>query len=255
MTRPRALTYDRLVNGPGDSTSEDGARPSAPLAARPKLGEEVTRVLREEILTGAIPARERLATDEIARRLGVSSMPVREALAVLESEGIVETLPRRGYRVAPIRRRDIEDSFLVHSFLAGTLARRACVSVTDELLAQLRQLQVEIEAAVARLESTDSAPGSKEAEYELIEDLNFTFHRAINEAADGHRLRWFLRASFRFVPRRYYITTPGWIAATLEDHPEILDALEARDPDRTDEAMRAHILKGGRLVLEGIETV
>jgi DNA-binding GntR family transcriptional regulator len=182
-------------------------------------------------------------------------MPVREALAVLESEGIVETLPRRGYRVSPIRRRDIEDSFLVHSFLAGTLARRACASVTHELLTQLRELQAEIEAAVNRLESTEAGPTSKEDGYEQIENLNFAFHRAINEAADGHRLRWFLRASFRFVPRRYYITTPGWIAATLEDHPEILDALEARDADRADAAMRAHILKGGRLVLEGLETV
>jgi DNA-binding GntR family transcriptional regulator len=178
------------------STARDSSPPLQSLARRPKLGEEVTRILREEILTGQLEQQKRLALEEIATRLGVSSMPVREALAVLESEGIVDALPRRGFRVATIRPQDIEDVFLVHAHLSGLLARRATENFTDQDVNELQRMQAEIEAVAGR---DDDSGADRNAR---VEELNFAFHRYITERAEGHRLRWFLRASLRFVPPR-----------------------------------------------------
>jgi DNA-binding GntR family transcriptional regulator len=221
----------------------DRVADSQPLARRPKLGEEVTRILREEILTGQLAPRQRLVLEEIAQQLGVSSMPVREALAVLESEGLVDALPRRGFRVATILRQDIADVFEVHAHLSGILAHRAAQVFTDEDVSTLLGIQREIEAVA-------TGHGESAVVTSRVEELNFAFHRHITERAEGTRLRWFLRASLRFVPPRYYLTIPGWISATLEDHPHIIDALEARDSERARQVMSDHILRGGALVLE-----
>jgi DNA-binding GntR family transcriptional regulator len=218
-------------------------------SARPKLGEEVTRHLREQILTGTFPEGERLAIDKIAQSLGVSSMPVREAMTALASEGIVDMIPRRGFRVAPLRSEDIEDVFMIHSVVAGALATRACADFTDEDVEALRDIQAEI-ARVARKRL------SAERRLSEIEQLNFDFHRTINSRASGsRRLRWFLRASQRFVPGQYYFTTPGWVESSLNDHEAIIDALAKRDAKAAGEAMRTHILNGGALVVEHMNDV
>lgn len=216
---------------------------SGSFAERPKLGQEVTRVLREEILTRELEEGRRLAIGEIADRLGVSSMPVREALTALASEGLVVTLPRRGFRVARVEERDISDAFAVHAYVAGMLARRACGRLSPDELDELRRLQGEIVA-------TASSPTlSEEQRIVQVEGLNFLFHRLINERADGARLRWFLRASLRFIPSRYYVTTPGWVETSLSDHPGIIEALESGDAVRAEGEMSAHVLHGGELVV------
>jgi DNA-binding GntR family transcriptional regulator len=217
-----------------------------PFAERPKLGEEVTRYLREQVLSQKFPVGERLAIDKIAQELGVSSMPGREALTTLASEGIVDMLPRRGFRVAPVTRQDVEDTFVMHATVAGLLARRACANFSEEDVTTLREIQEKMErVAVRRM--------VEERRLSAIEELNFAFHRRINTRADGRRLRWFLRASQRFVPGHYYFTTPGWVDLSLRDHMAIIDALAARDPDAAEASMRRHILNGGALIVERMD--
>ena len=145
--------------------------------ARPKLGEEVARSLRDAVMAGAYPPNSRMGVEELAEQLQVSTMPVREALITLANEGLLEVLPRRGFRVAEVGLRDIADVFKVHAFLAGLLAERATQAITREDLDKLRELEAQID----RLSSS----GGSAAE---IEEVNFQFHRVINKAADSRRL-------------------------------------------------------------------
>jgi DNA-binding GntR family transcriptional regulator len=87
-----------------------------------------------------------------------------------------------------------------------------------------------------------------------VEELNFKFHRTINHVPDAKRLRWFLRASTRYVPRRFYETVPGWTEATRDRHSAIIDALEARDAMTARRLMELHMLEAGRLVREHLDT-
>jgi DNA-binding GntR family transcriptional regulator len=207
---------------------------------RHRLGDEVTRRIREDLISGTYSAGSRLGVQTLADELGVSTMPVREALVALWNEGMVEALPGRGFRALQPRPIDIEDVFTIHAFIAGLLAERAAEKITDEVLTELRYLHGEIGRTVeAGLSEAETA--------RIIEELNFSFHRTINASVDAPRLKWFLRATTRFVPRDYYRTVPGWAETTLHDHDAIIDRIAARDGAAARRLMEEHVIRGGRL--------
>jgi DNA-binding GntR family transcriptional regulator len=220
-------------------------RLSRPLR-RQKLGEEATRYLRDSLMAGDFKPGQRMGIEDLAHTLGISTMPVREALAMLANEGLLDVLPNRGFRVAPLGPDDVEDVFRVHAFAAGLLAERAANSSTKDLLHELRTLQLEIE----RLGRAMRVPAKRAAQ---IEELNYRFHRAINRSIDARRLRWFLRAATRFIPRHLYQAVPGWVAASVVDHPGLIVALEQRDGKVARRLMESHVLKAGSLVVEHLD--
>jgi DNA-binding GntR family transcriptional regulator len=220
-------------------------RPSArPLDPRPKLGEEVTRYLREALMTGTFEAGERIPVADMARELGVSSMPVREALVALASEGLLEVQPRRGFRVAAIHERDVADVFRVHAHIAGLLVEDATNRMTEATIQSLRSIQSATEE-LASLHLTVEEHATR------VESLNFRFHRTINHVAEASRLRWFLRLTTRYVPQ-YFYSIPGWSAITVADHPGIIGALETRDAALAKLLMEAHITRGGDLLVANL---
>jgi DNA-binding GntR family transcriptional regulator len=81
----------------------------------------------------------------------------------------------------------------------------------------------------------------------MIEELNFSFHRTINSTVDAPRLKWFLRATTRYVPRDYYRTVPGWPQMTLQDHEAIIEALANHDGEAARRLTEEHVIRGGRL--------
>ncbi|HYM97475.1 MAG TPA: GntR family transcriptional regulator [Candidatus Sulfotelmatobacter sp.] len=225
-----------------------GETTGPPLAglARKKLGQETTRYLRDALLSGQYETGERMAVHHLAESLGVSTMPVREALVTLANEGLLEVIPRRGFRVARMGLRDVEDAFRVHAFVAGLLIEEAAPIITASTVAELRGIQ---EAILLSF-------GLVLDEHQLahrVEELNFRFHRTINHVPDAIRLRWFLRAAARYVPRRFYETIPGWKEATRDRHGAIIDALEARDAGEARRLMEQHVIEAGALVREHLE--
>lgn len=216
----------------------------ASLAGRPRLGEEVARALREAIMTGVFRPGDRLVVEDLSSQFGVSTMPVREALMVLATEGIVGAVARRGFRVAQIRRRDFEDAFNVHAHVAGLLAAAAAEQITNTELDKLRSIQEQIVNVSSGRAPT---PGSKAAH--KVAELNHEFHRTVNRIPDADRLRWFLRAATRYIPRRFYDEIPGWTEATVAEHPALIDALERHDLAAARALTVAHVSQAGALVV------
>jgi DNA-binding GntR family transcriptional regulator len=197
-------------------------------------------------MSGRFSAGDRLVVEEVAQELAVSSMPVREALITLAHEGLIDELPRRGFRVATIKRRDIEDVFQIHAHVAGLLAAEAAVLVNDDTLRTLRELQ----ESISYLGDAQIPPTEQGTE---IEKLNFVFHRTINHVSDADRLRWFLRAASRYVPRYFYERIPGWVEASIRDHPAIVTALEERDAGAARALMEDHVRRAGSLVVAHLQ--
>jgi DNA-binding GntR family transcriptional regulator len=222
------------------------AKPSSapwglPTFERPsQLSLEVATYVRELILSGQVAAPEPLTIDRLARELGVSATPVREALLSLRGEGFVDFEPRRGFTVSPLSSRDIADLFWAHAELAAELTRRAVVASDADLVTTLRATQAALCRAVA-----DSDP-------QTTERLNHVFHRAINLAAEAPKLTWLLRATFRYTPRRFFGSIPGWVEASVGDHDGIIDAIELGDGDAAGDAMRSHIRHAGELLIENL---
>lgn len=210
----------------------------------------MTRALREAVLTGEFRPGDRMAVQDLAERFGVSAMPIREALVVLANEGILEGIARRGFRVAQMTRRDFEDVFQVHAYVAGELAAAAAAQITGEQLEELRRIEGEIEDAAA---GRSIGPGATPAQ--AVAELNYEFHRTVNHIPDAARLRWFLRAATRYIPQRYYEEIPSWIEETVSEHPALIESLARHDAQAAQALTVEHVSRAGQQVVRHLSDI
>jgi DNA-binding GntR family transcriptional regulator len=209
---------------------------------RAQLKDEAAAHIRELIISGQVSPGQLIRLAPLAERVGASVTPVREALLLLAQDGWVVQEPNRGFRVATITRGDVEDAYLVHADVAGELVARAAAKIGDETLATLWALDASIKA---RGDQDDDA----------LEEVNYTLHHTIYEVSDSPRLVWFVNASSRFVPRRFWGTIPGWFEHNRAGHAAILEALAAHEPERAREAMAHHINAARDLLLAHLDSV
>ncbi|RMB78246.1 GntR family transcriptional regulator [Rhodococcus sp. SBT000017] len=206
------------------------------LRRRPQLSEDVAASIRQQIVTGALEPGAFVRIDETATELGVSATPVREALVSLRGEGLVELVPRRGYRVSELTQQDIDDIFWLQGTIAGTLARRAAHVITDEQIDAMRALNDRLRDAVFR------------CDLDGIESCEFAFHRYINKVAGGTKLAWFLLGAVRYTPARLYASNRQWCEHALSSHEELIEAFRRRDADGVADLMCMQFLVGATLV-------
>lgn len=193
---------------------------------RPNLKETVATHLRSLIFSGELRPGGKIDQDQLAADLGVSKLPVREALITLESEALIENVPRRGAFVARLSETDVRDHYIVFGMASGLAAERAATRLTDAELDRLAQVAAAMEQSTSPEEQ---------------EELNFTFHRIINVRGGSRRLRSVLRLLGKSIPTRFFVSQPGWADIAHGDHRAILEALQARDPALARAAAERHL--------------
>lgn len=205
---------------------------------RRNLAEDAADHIRAAILSGDLKPGERIDQDAIAERLGVSRLPVREALIALDQEGLVNNIPRRGAFVASFSREDVIDHYQLFGQVAGLAAARAVVRMDDAEVAKLVDLN-------RRLSSTKDV-----AEQER---LNHEFHRTINTACASQRILSMLGLLSRSLPMPYDKLPPEWLADAEQQHSDILDAFSRRDTLAAQRSMEQHISASGRHAVEVLD--
>lgn len=185
------------------------------------LRNQVVAILRDAILTCRLAPGAVLNERELAEQLGVSKTPVREALSLLNHEGLVQILPRQAYVVSPITVRDVHESFDLRVILECAAAELAAARITDEELARLDAI-VSGEAAAEPLAATL--------------DRNVDFHTLIARASGNERLTQLIERLLGEMPR---LITVGYV---MGEHEQVMKALRERSPVRARAAMREHIL-------------
>lgn len=186
--------------------------------------------LRLAIVTGGLAPGQRVAQEEVAARLGVSIAPVREALRVLEQEGQVTYLPRRGYFVTELRIEDLEEIYELRQVLEGRAARHALPTTDDQELERIRRA------------ATDCADAATVGDVAAELRANRRFHFAILESPDAPhamrliRLLWDSTEAYRAI----YYNAPQERQHSLEAHDRIIEAIERRDADRLVAELDAH---------------
>ena len=191
--------------------------PRGPVS-HPSLKDSAADYLREQILTGQLTPGTKIDQDEISAALGISRLPVREALIELANEGLVDAVPRRGAFVARLERADIVDHYRIFGLVAGLAASRAATSLTDAQLVELRQ----IHESFARRRPTPM-PRRR---------WNHEFHKRINRAGGSRRLVSVLALLSRSLPVRYFEFVPGW-AETSASSPRTGSSLRSSSATRT----------------------
>ncbi|MEU1425094.1 GntR family transcriptional regulator [Kitasatospora sp. NPDC005751] len=204
------------------------AEPIPPVKSKADL---VYGSLHDAIARGDLRPGQRINMDELARNLGVSKIPVREAVKRLEADGLVVSRVHAGVTVAEIDKTEMRGVFLAREAIEGLVARLAAERVTDALLADLDAAQHDMRAALAT-----GAVGR-------LPEHNSEFHRALARAG-GYRVLGELAEQLLLTIRRHRITAPmdlhNW-KAVIEEHDTIIAALRSGDPEAAERAARAHI--------------
>jgi DNA-binding GntR family transcriptional regulator len=197
--------------------------------ARSVLADQVKDRLLEEILAGRYAPDARIVETQVARELGTSQAPVREALRGLAALGVVEITPFRGARVRRPTRRDLLEAYAVRSALETLAARLAVPQMTDADLSELRRLMDQMQTAARR------------GDGHAVAEADARFHGRIVELAANGTLEKVWRSLEPFSRTYLTLVVPGadprW-SANL--HTPILAALRARDVDAVVAALEQH---------------
>lgn len=204
---------------------------------RASLNTQVASIIRDLILTGRLRPGERLVQAEWAARLGVSRMPVRDAITQLGSEGIVDLAPGGTAVVRPINAEDIRDGYELYARLSSFAAERAAVRRSDDDLRALASIQEQLEAAVSA------------GDLERASQLNWEFHSTINAAAQSARLLAMLSLLSPSFPHATFQVIPDWPERAIEHHRDILDGLRRGDADAVAALVQDHLDAASRAML------
>ena len=198
------------------------------------LYEDVADRLREQIFSKELAPGSWLDEQSLAVQFGISRTPMREAIKVLASEGLITIKMRRGAYVTEVARKDLEQIFSILSLLEGQAAKETASKATEAELNLLDDLHHRLEKAAA------------DRDLEQFFEINVKFHELIQQIA-GNKWMNGVIADLRKVlklHRRDSLTSTGRLQNSLVEHREILRSLLKRDEQAAELAMQRHLARG-----------
>ena len=213
----------------------------APIVRR-TLHDELLDRLRDLIIDGDLAPGTKVPEKALCEQFGVSRTPLREALKVLASEGLVTLTPNRGAMVSELTLSDLEDAFPVMGALEALAGEMACAAITDRELTDIRALHNRM---LRHFEAGDVGAYFK---------VNQEIHERILDAARNQTLSTLYRGLAGRVRRARYLANMSaerW-AAAIAEHEEIMTALEARDGAGLARILKTHLANKFETVKESL---
>ncbi|MBO8154041.1 GntR family transcriptional regulator [Thermovirga sp.] len=191
----------------------------------------VYETLREAIFRRELKDGDKLIESELAEKLNVSRTPVREALRMLESEGLVERIPRKGLFVKGLSKEDIIEIYSIRQALEALAIRSVCKNITDEELKELKRLYSQMEEAY------------EQGDDNKLFALSQKFNEAIVAPSNMPRLLSLLATYHEYLRRlrsRSFSKSSRKVQA-LKEHGQILEAISERNPDKAERLVKEHL--------------
>jgi GntR family transcriptional regulator, rspAB operon transcriptional repressor len=204
------------------------------------IRKKVHKYVREQVLSGEIGPNERLIETKIAKEIGTSRTPVREALHALEQEGLIESIPRIGYRVKMMSDCEAVEIWEIRSAIEALAAMWACENAREKLARELKKNIAASERSISR------------EEVRGFVELDAQFHEIIARLSGGKRLLE-MAQSLRRHALRYRIQSinlPDTALRAIEGHRNILKAVEENDLQALSKAIRDHLEQSKRDTLK-----
>lgn len=225
------------------STPADTMPPLAPASYRTKT-EIVYAQLREQILSGSLAPGQRITLAALAKQLQVSVMPIREAIARLEQEGLITLAPHKDTHVTDLSVRDVTQLFDIRGALEALAARLAAQNAAASCAERLVEAERRMRAAY------------EVRDFQTMADANWAFHRAILSAAENPHLARMLEdiwgRCFRF--RLGYKLIPGRAESTFAEHAAIIAAMQDGDAAAVEAAAQRHVGQAARDLLKILDS-
>ena len=202
------------------------------------LSEKIAETIREYILKGVLKPGERLTEPRLSDILGISRTPIREALRILEMDGFVTLIPRRGAVVTELTDKDVDEIFILKIRLESLAAKLAVNFMTDADIDKLKDLNEKMK----RFNENRNVAGLIKA--------NSEFHDFFIMKSDNQRLIKFLeslQAQFKRATA-YSFTEAGRIISVIEEHEDIIQAFQKRDEALVEKLVEKHIQNGWKFI-------
>ena len=204
------------------------------------LKSQVYRALKADILGGAFDMGERLNESQLIARYGVSRAPLRDALTMLQRDGLLEVLPRVGYVTSRITPQDVMDIFELRILIEATTVRKAAIQIDEPALDRLDQL------------CSEYHPGDRQS-YRTHLDENLEFHCIIAEAAGNRRMVQVLTQLLEHMLRLLILRLDRSTGKdVVREHIEIAAALRQRDAALAHDLMVRHLTVARQATIEAI---
>ncbi|MBN3509715.1 DNA-binding transcriptional regulator, GntR family [Mycobacterium sp. 88mf] len=203
-----------------------------------RLSDVVSAHVRELIVSGQLHSGEFIRPETIADELGISATPAREGLLQLQTEGFLSVEPRRGFMVTALSSDDIRDIYDAQALLGGELTARTAATITPTAVGELERIQEALERAAAA------------DDFDEEERLNHQFHALIYQLSGSRKMRWLIKTTLAYAPRKFFAAVEGWPEASAQDHRAIIEHLRTNDAEKARAAMARHIRNAGALLAE-----
>jgi DNA-binding GntR family transcriptional regulator len=205
-----------------------GARPMDRYKTKAELAADS---LRQAIASGRIKRGQRLRFSELIEDLGVSATPIREALRILATEGLVSMESHREVRVTEFTAEDALEIYEIRSMLESQATRQAVPKLTPEHVRFLEDLHAAMKRGVGANDLRE------------VPELNARWHHTIYAASASKYLHFMIQKLWAWFPWDIWLI-PDRAGKSMDEHEGILEAIRAGDADEAGERMRAHILSG-----------
>jgi DNA-binding GntR family transcriptional regulator len=194
---------------------------------------DITSLIREDIVSGILNFGERLTINALSTRYGVSHMPVREALLVLQGEGLMKIEPNRGARVCVVDSQFVENLFEIHTVLGVMMARRAASRSTAKDIKSLCLIEDRLEQCI------------KDGDYARVVAENHNFHQTINRCAGNKDAEPIIDKHWTLFSAlwKHYGYGEHRFSGVANDHKHLVNALAAHDQEAAAMIMGAHCTK------------
>lgn len=207
------------------------------------LATGVSRIIREAIILGRLKPGEKIIEYELAKQMGISRSPIRDAFRVLEKEGLVTLYPRRGVRVTEISLKDLKEIYALRANLESLAFQMAISNIKPTEVGRMESLLKSMSVM------------TKKKDVEGVVKLNEQFHDFVLKLSDNDRLNQLVH-SLRNQIRRYRMASlslPGRIEEAFIEHQKIVDAFKRRNKSLTEKLVKEHILQAGKKLIESME--
>ena len=195
---------------------------------RDTLPMQVLNKLMDWIMDGKLKMGEKLNTEELPRQLGVSRMPIREALKSLEKMGLAESIPYVGVKLVSLEQEDVLQIYLMRQLLEPLAAGEACKKITEEQIHELEEIHKEYVPIVE----------ADEIDAKKLYLQNRKFHFAIYSISEMDRVcamiesLWDTLSFFKLIYGRDVIKNTNGAKNMIAEHQGYIDALKDRDAER-----------------------
>lgn len=213
---------------------------------RKTLKEQIVDSIKEAIAVGELKPGEKICETKLAEDLGISRTPLREAIQILESEGFLRVMPRRGAVVSDFSQKDIKDIYEIKAALEGLAARLATKNMSDAAIDKLEEINNQLKSMTL----------SNEKSVGRFFKIHNQFHDIFLKASDNERL-YQLNCQLMEPFKRFRLTSlaiEGRFSQAVKTHEEIIRVFRERDAEKAEELVTKNVLEGGIALLKKLES-